>query len=459
MREFTKSTLSFSWAMSLFGLKQMADVLSMQRDRPMEEATSAFDTATQAMGRQFDTMFQGIFQAGDELQRELVDTMLGSFTEEGFKPDAAIKAPVDMLQRGAEGLGGLVTRQDGMLVMQELRNKFEVFFLVAAVGDKLNIPAQPPYPELAELVERAYKLGHYPALWAVEGLGHFYADTFWARNEMPEGILRGERIEGVPPKALLMLNAGIGMSFAQHLLKDVTHLSPRPKFRRVLQQFVSLCRDNATPGYEGAALESLGLVARSGAFTGDSQPPLMVQIISEELAEMDPEARSFLWHGAGRATYFLPINFIPFYGSIPHAANMIRHAAPDEDALYNALSGLAWGVAMVNIRHPAIVANWLGQQPDLPAEAIGNGFASGLMMRNDTTPEAALATNFYQYQPGSEDRRLMDTWRKAVHQPCEDALQHQYPVLAENGQLGEIFRYRIFSELVAAPEENEGDAT
>ena len=447
MREFTKSTLSFSWAMSLFGLKQLANLITNENERPTEEAASAFDTATQAMGRQFDTMFQGMFQAGDELQREMVDTMLSSFTTQGFKANEMFKGSTHMLQHSAQSLGGLVTRQDGMLVVQELRNKFEVFFLVADVANKIKLPAQPPFPELPELVERCYALGDYPALWAVEGLGHFYADTFWKANEVPEGILSGERGEALPAKSLTMLNAGIGMSFAQHLLQSVTHLSPRTSIRRVLQQFIALCRDNATPGYEGAALESLGLVSRSGAFTGDSQPPVLVEMISEELESLDePEVRDYFWHGVGRATYFLPIHFIPFYGSIPHAADLILRSAPDERARDNALAGLAWGVAMVNIRHPAIAANWLMQQgKNLPTEALANGFASGLMMRGDTTPEAPFPANFHGYDPA--EARLKALWQETVHEPCSEALGTQYGVLVERKSLGEIFRYNALTEL------------
>jgi hypothetical protein len=453
MREFTKSTLSFSWAMSLFGFKQLANIVTARNDRSMEEAAGAFDTATQAMGRQFDTMFQGMFQAGDELQREMVDSMLASFTAEGFKVDEVLKGPTGMLQHGAQSLGGLVTRQDGMLVVQELRNKFEVFFLVADVANKLKLPSQPPYPELPELVERAYKLGEYPALWAVEGLGHFYADTFWKGNEVPEGILRGARAEALPAKSLTMLNAGIGMSFAQHLLQSVTHLSPRPKIRSVLQRFIALCRDNATPGYEGAALESLGLVSRSGAFTGDSQPPVLVDIISEELSSLDEEeVRDYFWHGVGRATYFLPIHFIPFYGSITHAADLIMRTAPDERARDNALAGLAWGVAMVNIRHPAIAANWLKQQAaDLPTAALANGFASGLMMRRDTTPEAQFSDNFRQYSV-AEDPETAILWDKTVAIPCREALEDNYAVLRDQGSLGEIFRNNQLAELCQRPE-------
>ena len=48
-----------------------------------------------------------------------------------------------------------------------------------------------------------------------------------------------------------MLNAGIGMSFAQHWIKTVNHKSAPADIRPVVEQITALCRDNATPGYEG----------------------------------------------------------------------------------------------------------------------------------------------------------------------------------------------------------------
>jgi hypothetical protein len=456
MREFTKSTLSFSWAMSLFGIKQLTNIMTLPASRrPMEDATTAFDSATQAMGGQFDTMLQGMFQAGNEMQRDLIDLMLGATKEEGIGPTNAWKLPAGMVQRSVGSVTDMVARQDSLLVGRELRNKVEVFMMVADVATKLGLTEEPPYPPMTELAGRVYELENYPALWAVEGLGHFYGDTFWKRNEVPHGIMLEEHTGDIPAKSLLMLHAGIGMSFAQHLFKGINHLSPPSKIRRMLQQFIELCKENSRPGYAGAAIESLGLVTRSGTFSGDCQPMAMCQIVSRELAQIDQEAYAYFWHGAGRATYFLPIHFVPFYGSIGHATEMLQRFAPDDEARRNAIGGLAWGVTMVNIRHPEIAAGWLKHYGEhlVNEEGFSNGVVSAIMMRYDTTPDEALAGNFFRYQPLDKDGQTVEWWQTQVTQPCEDALRYYHPALEKHQRLGDIFCYRDLPELVRQLEE------
>src|SRR5262249_54869268 len=209
--------------------------------------------------------------------------------------------------------------------------------------------------------------------------------------------------------------------------------------------------DNATTGYEGAALESLGLITQNGQFYNDTRPDQMVQIVSRELEQIDPEAFEYFWHGVGRAHYFLPIHFVPGYGSNWHAVRMIQHAVPNERAWLNAIAGLAWAITMVDIRHPQIAANLLQHHgAQLAADdGFANGVASALMMRYDTTPSAPFITPFYQYQPDRAAAQLVQLWHDQVQQPSTVALQEYYPILRRHHRLGEIFRYHDFQELMA----------
>jgi hypothetical protein len=264
---------------------------------------------------------------------------------------------------------------------------------------------------------------------------------------LPRNILSDREYETLSAPALTMLHAGIGMAFAQHLMKTVNHLSPPAEIRQVIREFIQLCRDNSQPGFEGAALESLGLISRHGMFYGDTQPTRMVQIISDELATLDEQVYGYFWHGVGRATYFLPINFIPGYGSISHAAEMIRRIAPDDTALRNAVAGLAWGVTMVNVRNPEIMEHWISRQKDQLAEndALTNGVISGLIMRQDTTPNAPFIEAFYRHEPMPE---LLDVWNAWIKEPAETAVNVYHPALVENRRLGEIFRYQALDGLI-----------
>jgi len=447
MRELIGSALNLSWSMSLFGVEQFFNLLMINPVGPQDKAIMAFNKVTQAIVQQYNNFIQGTFQAGDELQRALVDEIVGFLSP----TDDIEKLPRDT-KRQLEALSRFViSGWSGLAALEELRNKIEVFILVPSVPLVLALPSKPPYPSLLKVAEKAYDLEPYPALWAVEGLGHWYGDTFWERQEVPQGILTDQRESHLPAKSLLMLHAGIGLSIAQHELKTVNHFSPLADIRQVVTRIVALCKENSRPGYGGAALESLGLVARSGTFSGDARPDLMVPIVGQVLSETNPDVLGYFWHGVGRAVYFLPINFVPCYGSIWHAVDMVRRESPDEFAWHNALAGLTWAVTMVNIRQPIVMADLLQYHGHQLAENPGfsYGIATSVMMRYDTTPQAPFITPFYQYRPDSNDPSLVQLWDSQVRQPTQEALQDKYPILKREQRLGEIFHYRNSDPLLS----------
>jgi hypothetical protein len=441
--------------MSLFGISQFTKLLSTPGSQKETRQTSAeaFEAATQALGKHFDDMTGSVFQVADELQREMVDLMMDSFGTEGGDSRRMVSLPLDMMQHLIAGLSGIPDGQDKVPIWREYRNKLEVFGLVKGVASTLDLPADPPFPPLTESVAKAYQQEQYAPLWLIEGLGHFHGDSCWKESGgVPEGMLTDASLDELPAESLLMLHAGIGMAIAQHLLKKVDHASPRTLIRRQIEQFIELCRQNSRPGYEGAALESLGLIARNGAFYEETHPSKMICILGEELAAIDQQVAGYFWHGSGRATYFVPVNFLPIFGSIPHAIQMIQRDTPDEFARLHAMAGLGWGVTMVNIRHPEIVANLLkqvGDQLNLD-DAFSNGMAAGIMMRADTTPDAPFIASYYQYQPDPADAELTQRWNNMVKEPCERAIQDHYPILKEHRRLGDIFRYGSLAELAAS---------
>ena len=80
MWDFPKAVLSFSWAMSLFGVQQMANLFTPSK------ATKAFDDVTQATEAELGNLFKAAFRAGDTLQRGLVDLTFGAFTGQILDP-------------------------------------------------------------------------------------------------------------------------------------------------------------------------------------------------------------------------------------------------------------------------------------------------------------------------------------------------------------------------------------
>ena len=439
--------------MSLYGISQVSKLLSTSgsQEKASKSSAETFDAATQALGKHFDDMTGSLFQVADELQREMVDLIVDSFGSDGDS-SRMVNLPLDMMQHLVSSLSGIPDGQDAVPIWREYRNKLEVFGHVKGVASTLDLPDGPPFPSLVDSVTKAFAQDQYSALWVIEGLGHYHGDTFWKEGRKPEGMLTDPSLDELPAGALLMLHAGIGMAIAQHLMKEVDHASPRRQIRRQIEQFIDLCRQNSRPGYEGAALESLGLIARNGAFYEETRPTDMIRIIGEELMEIDPQVAGYFWHGSGRATYFIPVNFLPVFGSIPHAIQMIQRDTPNEFAWRHAIAGLGWGVTMVNIRHPAIMENLLKQVGDQLSldDAFANGIASGIMMRQDTTPDAPFIESYYQHQPDSTDTELTRLWNLMVEEPCERALQDYYPALKENHRLGDIFRYASLADLVAS---------
>jgi hypothetical protein len=83
MRELTKSLLSLSWAMSLFGLKQMASLFD-----PASNASSSFEAVTRCTEEQLGPSTRPVFRAGDSLQRGFVDLTFTLLTFGAWQPGA-----------------------------------------------------------------------------------------------------------------------------------------------------------------------------------------------------------------------------------------------------------------------------------------------------------------------------------------------------------------------------------
>lgn len=99
MRDLTKSMLSFSWALPLFGLRQMANALSPDR------AAQAFDAVTEATRRQLGPTTDTTFRAGDSLQRTMVDLMFAFLDPRLFDPRQWAQWSGELAGRGVEAAG------------------------------------------------------------------------------------------------------------------------------------------------------------------------------------------------------------------------------------------------------------------------------------------------------------------------------------------------------------------
>lgn len=447
MRDLTKATFGYTWAMSLFGLQQASNLLA-PRDRAgrTREANAAFYSVTQAAENEFDSLLFGAFQIGDEVQRGLTNLFFDALTLRALDPRYVSNLTSQVAAQSQDTLRAFSSTQAARLAWQELRNNYEVFSLVKNVSRLLHIPADDRQFNLRQLVQDAYALGAYPDLWAVEGLGHDYAMTFWRRGRPIRGILTDVNPEVLPAKSLTMMHAGLGLAFAEQLLNTFTPYDPPEVVRAVLLDFVTLVDENSRRGYEGAAYESLGLVTRFW----HSQ---MVGVVGARLAEVAPRALSYFWHGVGRALYFLPLYFVPGLLS-PWLA--VEREAPDEPAYLNMTAGLSWATTIVNVRQPEIMENFLRTQGGSAARdpAFTNGLMSSLIMGVDITPGDPYIVQFLEYRPDASDRSVAELWERLVRSPGRDAVYHVHPVLQRHERLGEVFHYHpSLAELAARLEQ------
>ncbi len=364
-----------------------------------------------------------------------------------YSPSSAIQLGSEFVWDMAESFRFFRPDSSAFVAWREILNKVDVYQLVRSVQKKLKIPREGDF-DLSEYVEKAYALGPYAALWAVEGLGHDYADSAQERGDELKDLLRGNRIANIPDKSLLMLHAGIGLSFAQRLLAPMNSKTPEEELRGAVDEFLRLCHDNSKKGYEGAAIESLGLVART--FHSELIPE-----IDRYLMEKDEAAAGLFWHGTGRAIYFLLVNFLPYRNPVWRAVEMGREEAPHEVARQNVIAGTAWALTLVNMRQPKVMATFLDDHGDdlwEQREAFVNGVQSSVIMRFDTASDDEYVEPFRNYQPDDSNRHSSEIWERIIKGPLDDALDRFHGVLKQKHRLDEVFRCQDLAGLVATLE-------
>ncbi len=106
MRELTKSMLSFSWALPLFGMKQMMD-MAAPRDpsRPFGRVTDSLEAVTRTAQGQLEGAWNGAFRAGDQLQRGMVDLMFSFLSPEAWNPNRMMRMTSDVMQSSVNAAG------------------------------------------------------------------------------------------------------------------------------------------------------------------------------------------------------------------------------------------------------------------------------------------------------------------------------------------------------------------
>ena len=439
MLDFSKSLCSLSWAASVFGAQQLTELLS---PGGATKAKASAYSVTNVIQEQFSAnpLLYALDQIGDKAQRGAVDLFWDVLRLKPLDPRWLGQTGGQLFRRSV-GLASALTPGENLdASLQLLRNTFAVVKLVNRASSTLSLP--PGAIQLAASVDRAYSLGgDYGALWLIEGLGKEYADRNKLTTTAVRDLLNSTESSQLPPKSLLMMHAGMGISFARDAVSPLTPYMSDSEVSAALQQFVGLVAGNARPGYEGPAYESLGLVTRTWY-------PQMVPAIDRNLWTISLDALEYFWHGVGRAAYFSPENLIPgasaFLG--------VTQEAPHQLAILNGKAGVAWAFTLVNVREPAVLLHLLKNEAEVLSTDGGftNGVVSTAMMAMDTLPGDPNVLGLCQYQPETTDPDLAARWGRMVHTPCRQAIERYYPLLKRTGHLGDIFRYQNLERLATS---------
>jgi hypothetical protein len=105
MREFTKSIVRYTWAMSLFGVQQAFNLVTPQGQCQDHPATNAFNSVAGAARQELGNTLASTYRAGDNLQRGLVDATFSVFTLGIFNRGDGLKGLSDYVSRVTSDLG------------------------------------------------------------------------------------------------------------------------------------------------------------------------------------------------------------------------------------------------------------------------------------------------------------------------------------------------------------------
>jgi hypothetical protein len=281
---------------------------------------------------------------------------------------------------------------------------------------------------LAGAIAAARQRGAFPEPWLIEGAALAATEEAW-RAGASFAPPRGPAPPEVPAGSLGMLNAGFGLGLARRVLGTLPRRASAGDVAQAVARFHHECRAGATPGYEAAALQGLGFVARIWHRR-------RLAAILEAARGVDADVAAFAWHAVGRALYFLPRYFPPLPGTHRRTLRRATGEAPAGDARAQCLAGLLLAATLTNMRHPRVLEGLLvdALHTGAPESALSEGVRGGCGVREDATPGSGLLAGLLTHRP----RHLADqAWERLVRAPCRLAMA-ELPAMQRQGRLTEL---------------------
>ena len=295
---------------------------------------------------------------------------------------------------------------------------------------------------VAELVAKIEAHEPFKALWFAEGLGQVLGNRAFETTSDPSGLLTTGEGSRIPSSMMLMVHAGMLLSFARHTYDAMDADPTDEQVHEAVVRICNLAKRNLLPGYAGIGFEAWGMVTQF--FYRDLLPRVI-----EALETVDPARVPYLWHGAGRACYF--INFMPQWNEPWPAFKLIDQMVVSGVSRQNLLAGLAAGMAIVNMKTPAILEAIAKERiAKLYAgdrAAFAQGVACAMVMRQDTSPNEAHALAFLKHTPAAENAAI---WKEVMGGPATLAYERLHAGLKAASRLDAICCYNPLDELAAS---------
>ncbi|HUG70823.1 MAG TPA: hypothetical protein VMM76_23950 [Pirellulaceae bacterium] len=319
---------------------------------------------------------------------------------------------------------------------RELRNKLEAFRAFATADRWMNDPTDAG-GELVVRTKAVAAQSDFLGLWTTEGLGYYFAARALKGNESVGGLLSCQP-HGLPERSMIPLHTGMGLALASDALRCLPRSTGGSGARGFVVQYLQRCRENSLDGYVGATLEALGLIARL-------LRPTMLTELDRQLREINAAWVATFWHGVGRGLYFTPVNVLPCTSAAWPSLKKALSEPPHDVGRENALAGLSWAVALVNVRHPEVLELFLNRhRRSLPVSvSVANGIASAAAVWHAWAPHSNYLRQLCSHQPRGRDDATMTSWERNARTQCRPEFFTTVNQLWQQQRMDELFRVPV----------------